>query len=65
MFMKKLLYVAVITCAAVTFISCGKSDECKCDSGLTYTEEDAKDAGVTLETVCATAKVGDESCAIQ
>ncbi|PCJ25809.1 MAG: hypothetical protein COA97_06950 [Flavobacteriales bacterium] len=64
--MKKLLYIAVILGGTVVFTSCAKDEECVCsNTGITYTEEDAKDAGTSLSTVCATAKLGDETCEIK
>ena len=62
--MKRLLYVVIILGGTVAFTSCG-SDQCECDNGVTITEGDAEDSGVSLSEACDLAKVADESCAIK
>lgn len=63
--MKKLLYVAFILSGVVAFTSCGKDEECVCDTITNITEADADDAGVSLQTLCDVARIGDESCKIE
>ena len=63
--MKKLLYITIIMAGTVAFTSCGKDEECVCETGANITESEAEDAGVSLSTACALAKVGDETCEIK
>jgi len=63
--MKKLLYVAIITAGVVVFTSCGKDEECVCNTSTNLTQADADDAGVSLQTLCDVAKIGDDSCKIE
>lgn len=63
--MKKILYIALFLSSSVAFTSCASGDECSCDSGLTITEDDAKDSGVSLSEACTLAKINDSSCSIK
>ncbi len=63
--MKKVLYFAVIMMGIVVVTSCGKDEECVCDNGITFSEQDAQDQGVSLSSYCDLAKVGDSSCEIK
>ena len=64
--MKKLAYIMIIISASTVFTSCAKDEECVCDSGLTITEEDAKDTGSTLQEACDVAEIsGSVSCEIE
>ena len=63
--MKKVLYFMIVMCGIISFTSCASPEECVCDSGLTITEEDAKDSNATLNEACNLAKIGDSSCAIR
>ena len=51
--MKKLFYLFLVT-SSITVISCAQ-EQCECQqdgNNITYTNNDAKDAGVDLETYC-------------
>jgi len=63
--MKKILFTMLILGASVAFTSCAKDDECVCDNGVTLTEEDAKDDGVTLSEACDFAETGGATCNIE
>jgi hypothetical protein len=63
--MKNVLYIMIVMIGVVSFTSCASPEECVCDSGLTITEEDAKDSNATLSEACDLAKIGDSSCAIK
>jgi len=63
--MKKKIYVVTVLVGLISFTSCAKDEECVCSDSANLTESDAKDAGVTLETACELAKIGDASCSIE
>ncbi|MBL4668322.1 MAG: hypothetical protein JKY30_03570, partial [Flavobacteriales bacterium] len=56
--------IALFLTVSVAFTSCASGDECACDDGLTITEDDAKDSGVTLNEACNLAKLRDSSCSL-
>ena len=62
--MKKILYCTIVIGGLFALTSCG-TDQCECDNGVTITEGDAEDSGVSLSEACDLAKVADETCAIQ
>ena len=49
----------------VAFTSCGKDEECVCDTASNISESEAEDAGVTLAQACSLAKIGDSSCSVE
>ena len=62
--MKKKIYVVTMLVGLISFTSCAK-DECVCDNGVTITESDAKDTGVTLNEACEfTTKTSGSNCSI-
>ncbi len=63
--MKKLLYIGILMVGTAAFTSCASGDECKCDNGVTITEDDAEDSGVSLNEACNLAKIGDSTCKVE
>ena len=63
--MKNKIILALILGANISLTSCAKDEECVCNNSANISDSDAKDAGVSLETACEVAKIGDESCKVE
>ncbi len=63
--MNRRLLLGLVMCAFIFLNSCAKDEECVCVNSANITESDAKDNGVSLDTACELAKIGDESCKVE
>ena len=63
--MKKKIILTTIVGLSLFLTSCAKDEECVCVNSANLTDSEAKDAGVSLETACELAKIGDETCKIE
>jgi hypothetical protein len=63
--MKKRIFGTLVFIGLIFLTSCAKDEECVCENSANITESDAKDVGVSLDTACGLAKIGDETCSIE
>ena len=63
--MKKKIFITMVLGGIIFLTSCAKDEECVCNNSANITDSDAKDAGVSLETACELARIGDESCKVE
>ncbi|PJA09930.1 MAG: hypothetical protein COX70_00385 [Flavobacteriales bacterium CG_4_10_14_0_2_um_filter_32_8] len=63
--MKKSLLFALIIGGTLSFTSCAKDEECVCDNGVTITQADADDSGISLSEACDYAGTGGASCSMK
>ncbi|PJB13817.1 MAG: hypothetical protein CO118_11850 [Flavobacteriales bacterium CG_4_9_14_3_um_filter_32_8] len=62
--MKKSLLFALILGGVLAFTSCA-DEECVCDNGVTITQADADDSGISLSEACDYAGTGGASCSMK
>ncbi|MEJ6736972.1 MAG: hypothetical protein QNK84_08035 [Flavobacteriales bacterium] len=63
--MKKKIFITLVVGGLIFLTSCAKDEECVCSNTDNITESDAKDVGVSLDTACELAKIGDETCKVE